>query len=94
MCMELSTTKVSDGNMNYPPKTDTGLYQEYLFVIFMHGTYDFRYCKYEELRKHYKQLRKKYPQKRIAVRRFAVVLDVDMQMTLAEITQEKIAKER
>lgn len=90
--------------MNYPQKTDTGLYQEYLFVIFMHGTYDFRYCKYEELRKHYKQLRKKYPQKRIAVRRFAAVLDVDMQeilrekertgrvMTVAEITQEKIAK--
>lgn len=37
---------------------------------------------------------KNIQQKRIAVRRFAVVLDVDMQMTLAEITQEKIAKER
>lgn len=68
--------------MNYPQKTDTGLYQEYLFVIFMHGTYDFRYCKYEELRKHYKQLRKKYPQKRIAVRRYKSVLDVDIQMEL------------
>jgi|GEM_PF-4460316 hypothetical protein len=90
--------------MNYPQKTDTGLYQEYLFTIWVKGTYDFTYCRYDELRKHYKQLQKRYPYKRIAVRRFAAVLDVDMQeilrekertgrvMTVAEITQEKIAK--
>lgn len=69
------------------PKTDSGLYQEYHFVIFMQGTFDFRYCGYKELRRQYKQLRKKYPQKRITVRRYRSVLDVDKQIELKRCAQ-------
>ena len=64
------------------PKTDSGLYQEYHFVIFARGTYDFRYCNITDLRKEYKQVKKKYPHMCIMVRRYKSVLNVDRQIEL------------
>lgn len=71
-----------ENSMKECPNTDSGLYQEYRFVIFARGTYDFRYCTFAELRKKYGQMKKKYPQSGITVRRYKSVLNVDKQIEL------------